>query len=335
MRRIFFASAITLLLAALPSSAAAQATGRAPQTTGMRVNVPLPASDAVLRADVKRLLTEAVPRALASDPARLAQVNSDVEQFKARTGVDARDFDTVFVGAHLRKLPSGSLKIDDIAAVARGTFRADALIASARTSAGGHLTEQTYGGKTIYVATINDQLKLFGLLKMHVGELAFCVLDQSTLALGEPAAVRATVDAASGRGHVDQALVNSVQGSPDLVAFAGNVPPGTLAGMETGLPNVDRALASIRSFYGSMGATPTGFQLTTVLRAASTADAKQLYDTADALKQVAPGLISLAGERGRLAQNAINSLKITTKGTEVQLRLEVPQGDIASLLRAL
>ena len=35
------------------------------------------------------------------------------------------------------------------------------------------------------------------------------------------------------------------------------------------------------------------------------------------------------------AQNAINTLKITTKANEVQLRLEVPQSDLTTLLRAL
>src|SRR5689334_13634720 len=127
MRRTFFAYSITLLLMTLPFNADAQtagASGRAPQTPVARTNVPLPASDAVLRADVKRLLTDAAPRALASDPARLAQVNSDIEQFKSRTGVDARDFDTVFVGARINKLPDGAVKVDDIAAVARGMFKA-------------------------------------------------------------------------------------------------------------------------------------------------------------------------------------------------------------------
>jgi len=340
MRRTLFAPALSLLLVVLGVTAGAQtppgaATGRPPQTsTGLRVNVPLPASDAVLRADLKKLLTEAVPHALASDPAKLAQVNADIEQFKTRTGIDARDFDTVTVGARIVQLPSGATKVTNKVAIARGTFRPDTVISAARAAAKGGFSEQKYGGLSVYVINVNDKIKVFGLAKMHVTDLALAVLDQTTLAVGEPAAVRGAIDAMGGRGRVDQALLNAVQ-TPDLVAFAGSVPPGAFAGLETGLPNVDRAVASIRAFHGAVAQTPAGFLLTTVLRTQTASDAKQLFDTAQALRQVAPGLISMAGEKGKFAQRAINNLKLTTKGDEVQLQLDMPQGDIAELLRVL
>ena len=339
MKRIFFAPAIIVTLATLLSTVPAQTrpTGRAPQTSGgTRVAVPLPASDAVLTADLKRILTEAAPQALASDSKRLAQLNADVEQFKQRTGVDAREFDTLAVGARLTRLPSGAAKVGNLVAVARGTFDSNALVARTRAAGGAKLSQQTYGGKTLYIIAVNDNVKLFGLLKTHVTDLAVCVLDQYTLLVGEPAAVRATVDAAAGRGaRVDQALLNQAQTNGNLVAFAGNVPPGTFAGVETGLPNVDRALANIRGFYGSVNSTPAGLQMATTLRAANDADAKQLYQTLDALRQVAPGLLSMAGEKARFAQGAIKSLKITTRASDVQLSLDVPQADIAALLRSL
>src|SRR5579885_151061 len=167
MKRFFFAPAIMLTLAGLLSTAFAQtrATGRAPQTSvGTRVAVPLPASDAVLTADLKRILTEAAPQALASDSQRLAQLNADVDEFKRRMGVDAREFDTLAVGAHLTRLPSGAAKVADVVAVARGTFDSNALIARTRAAAGTRLSEQTYGGKTLYVVAVNDSVKLFGLL---------------------------------------------------------------------------------------------------------------------------------------------------------------------------
>src|SRR5205085_10584868 len=274
MRRIFFASILALLVVAHSATSLAQTTRgttlpRTPAPTSAqtstvaRVSVPLPASDAVLTVDLKRLLTEAAPRALASDPSRLAQLSADIERFKSRTGVDARDFDTLAVGARLVRLPSGATKVANVVALARGTFSADALVRNARAASGGKLTEQTYGGKTLYVIPVNDRIKVFGLLKTHVGELALCVLDAYTLAVGETAAVRSAVDAAAGRGgRVDQSLMNQVQNTGDLIALAGNVPPGVLAGVDTGMPPVDRAVASIRSFRGSVVSTPAGFQLT-------------------------------------------------------------------------
>ena len=331
MRRTFYASTLALIIAALAPAAGAQTRTQAAAAAPL----PLPASDAVLTVDVRRLFNEVVPRALASDRERLAQVTADVEQFKARTGIDARDFETLAVGARLVKLPSGALKAEGVTAVARGTFRPEALVASARSAAKGALTQQSYGGKTVYVTTVNDRLKLFGLARMQVRELAFAVLDQNTLAVGAPEDVRAAVDAQAGRGRADMSLLNFPRGAGDFVAFAGNVPPGTLAGIETGLPNVDRAIASIRGFYGTVGSTAAGLQMTTTLRAATAADAKHLFDTAQAVRQIAPGLISVAGEKARFAKGLVESLKITTKGSEVQLRLEVPQSEISALLRAL
>jgi hypothetical protein len=331
MRRTFYASTLALIFVALAST-----TAFAQGTRNTAASLPLPASDAVLTLDVRALFAEVIPRALASDKTRLAQVNADVDEFKARTGIDAREFDTLAVGARIVPLPSGATKIDRVTAVARGRFRTEALVSAARAAAKGGLAEQTHGGKTVYVATVNDQLKLFGLARMRVKELAFAVLDQNTLALGEPEDVRAAIDAQAGRGRADMSLLNFPRGAGDFLAFAGNVPAGALAGVKTDISSsVDRAITSIRGFYGTVGSTAAGLQLMTTLRAGSTTDAKQLYNVVDALRQMAPGFISVAGARWSFARGMVDSMQITTKGNEVQLRLEVPQADIATVLKAL
>jgi hypothetical protein len=343
MRKTLYVSTLALILAALASTAGAQTTrGAAAPRTAAQAGaqaaadvLPLPTADAVLSIDLRRLFTEVMPRALAGDAARGAQVNADVEQFKARTGIDPREFDSMAVGARIVPLPSGAVKFDRVTAVARGRFRADALVASARTASKGALAEQQYGGKTVYVSSINDRIKLFGLVKSHVRELAFAVLDANTLALGEPEDVRAAIDAQAGRGRADMTVLNFPRAAGDFAAFAGRVPAGTLSGVETGLPNVDRAIASIRGFYGTVGSSPAGLQLMTTLRAQTEADAKQLFNTADAMRQIAPGLIAAGGEKAKWAQGLVNSLKITTKGNEVQMRLEVPQSEVSTILRSL
>lgn len=348
MRRTLFVVTLTSALAALSFGAGAQtrpaqqrpAKVRPPVSTPAptqadSATLPLPASDAVLMVDLKRLLNEAMPRALAGDAARLAQVNADIEGFKTRTGIDARAFDKLAVGARIVRLASGATKIDNTVAIARGTFDAGALVASARAAAKGGLTEQSYGGKTVYVSAINDRIKVFGLAKMHVSELAIAVLDPSTLAVGDPDGVRGSIDAMNGRGRIDPTILSSVQSSSDIIAFAGNVPAGAFANVDTGLPNVDRAISSIRSFYGSIGMTTAGYQLATVLRTGTATDATQLYKTADALKQIAPGFVSMAGARWQFALGIINNAKLTSKGNEVQLRLDLSQNDMSSILRAL
>ncbi|HEX8187993.1 MAG TPA: hypothetical protein VF586_06570 [Pyrinomonadaceae bacterium] len=328
MRRTFYASTLALLLAALAASSARAQTAAAP--------LPLPASDALLTLDVRALFAEVIPRSLASDKARLAQVTADVDEFRARTGIDAREFDTLAVGARIVPLPSGATKLDRVTAVARGRFKPEALVAAARAAAKGGLAEQRHGGKTVYVATINDRIKLFGLARMHVRELAFAVLDQNTLALGEPEDVRAAIDAQAGRGRADMGPLNFPKDAGTFLAFAGNVPAGALAGVKTDIsPSVDRAIASVRGLYGTVGSTAAGAQLMTTLRAGTAGDAKQLFDVVNALRQLAPGFVSMAGAKWAFAGRLVDTMKVTTKGNEVQLRLEVPQADIAAVLKSL
>jgi len=352
--RLFFASTMTLALAlsAAQTAAAAQGRGRAggpsarppaarataaaPKSAAAARALPLPASDVVLAVDLARLFNEGLPRALAGQPERAAQVEADIEQFKARTGIDPRAFDTLTAGARIVRTPSGAAKLDHLVAVVGGRFDIDALTAAARSAPGARLSEQRHGGKTVYVLAVGDQLKLFGLLKMRVAELAFAALDAGTLAVGEPAAVRAAVDASGGAGRADAALVAGARvGGDSLVAFAGNVPPGTFAGIDVGLPNVNRSIESIRGFSGNIGMTPNGYQMTTALRAQNAAEARQLGDTVLALKSVAPGLISVAGERAKFAGRIVESMKITTQAAEVRVRFDLAQEDLAQLLRLL
>jgi len=328
MRRTFYASTLALFIAALAAVSA--------QAQAASASLPLPASDAVLTLDVRALFAEVLPRALASDKARLAQVSADVDEFKARTGIDAREFDALAVGARIVSLPSGATKIDRVTAVARGRFKPEALVAAARAAAKGGLAEQTHGGKTVYVATINDRIKLFGLARMHVRDLAFAVLDPNTLALGEPEDVRAAIDAQAGRNRADMSVLNFPKDAGTFMAFAGNIPAGALEGVDTGISaNVDRAVASIRGFYGTVGSTAAGFQTMTTLRAGTAADAKQLFDVVNALRQIAPGFIAVAGEKWAFARGMVDSLKVTTKGNEVQLRLDIPQASIPVVLKSL
>jgi hypothetical protein len=344
MRIIYTATlAFCVAVAALATPSASAQTRRrggaasptGTQTTPARQAVPLPASDAVLAIDLRRLLTEAVPRALAADPARLAAVNADVEQFKARTGIDARAFDTLTAGVRFTNPSPGVTKIDHMVAIAHGTFRPDVLVAAGRLAAKDKFTEQKHGGKSVYIFSLNDQLKLFGLLKLRVRDLALTVLDANTLAVGEPEAVRASIDAQAGRGRIDADLLNFARSPNDLIVFAGNVPPSLVADLDLGTAELNRAVASVRRFNGAVGVTPAGYQMQATLRTLNASDAKELGETLEALKQVAPMLISMSGERGRFAKNAVESLRITTQGNEVQLRLELAQGDLAALLRVL
>ena len=73
------------------------------------------------------------------------------------------------------RLESGALKIDNVTAIARGPVNAAALGAAIRAASKGAATEQTYNGKTVYITTVNDRIKLFGsFVKVAQFEPAFC-----------------------------------------------------------------------------------------------------------------------------------------------------------------
>lgn len=341
---VWFA-ALAVALASFSGSAASPAPSAARAARGLAAPqaaraagevVPLPASDAVVFVELRRLFAEAVPRAFAGNPEKIAQINADVEQFKARTGIDARQFDRLAVGARLTNPTPTVTKVDNIVAIARGTFSPGALVAAGRLMSGGRYRETRRGGKTVYIFSLNDQVKLFGLLKMRVSDLAVAALDANTLAVGDPEGVHGAIDAAAGRGRVSAEMVTLARRNPNaIVGFGGNLPPAATSHLNTGMAEIDKSLASIRQFYGSVGTTANGFDMLTVLRTQTAADARNLNDTIEAVRQFAPALLSMSGKGNQLAQKAIESLKISTQGSEVQVRTELTPGDLAAIMKAL
>lgn len=340
---------VSFALASLaPSSSAQRRSGASqPQQGARRASQPvatagltLPASDAVVFVEMRRLISEAIPRALAADPGRLGEVNADINQFKTRTGIDARAFEQMAAGSRVVPLANGKVKLDRTVAVARGRFSMADIVASGDIASKGNHREEKYAGKTVHVFTLNEEMKLFGLLKMRVGELAVSELGPQTLAVGEPDGVRAAIDAASGRGALkssDLAVLTRPRGEGSLVAFGSKVPAELTAGLDLGNPMISQSVASVREFYGGVGMSATGFDFQTTLLTLDAAAAKHLGDTLTTLKQLAPMFIEQLkdDDKKRLATNAVQSLRVASQGNEVQLRLEVPQADITTLVRTL
>ena len=337
-RRNLYAAGLALVALALAADAAnGQRRGAGAARTNANASaadVALPASDAAAVVDLRRLLNEAVPRALASDPARLAQVNADLDRFKTQTGIDPRAFERVTAGARFVNTSAGGFKVGHVVALADGTFDAAALVAAARTAAGGSHREERHGGKTVHVFTVSQRVKLFGVLpEMNVREFALCPLDADTVAVGELAAVRAAVDAAAGRGRVSAALLALARQNPSaLVGFGANAPPA-LARAAAGLGGeVERSLASIRQFYGSVGTTQAGFDLLIGARTPTAADARRLVDTLKALKSLGDfAAAQRTGARGEALRRALANVRLEPQGNDALIRLDVPSADVLGL----
>jgi hypothetical protein len=299
----------------------------------------LPASDAVVTVDVKRILNDALPKALAGDSAKMAEVNADIDKFKTKTGVDLRNINRLALGVRFTEAAANQPTKGEAVAIANGTFNAGAMVAAGRIATKGKYREEKHGGKTINVFTLNEQVKLLGLFNMRLSEVAVAALDPNTLAIGKLTRVREAIDSSAGRGRVNTELVQMATRNPNaILSFGANVPSAAMR--ELGLMGLDndeitKAVSAIRQVYGSIGTTAAGFDMLTVARTENAEQAQRLSDTVSAAKEFAGMFTSRMSNdaKGKLVQNALDNLKVTAAGNELQLRLELAQADITTLVR--
>lgn len=307
-------------------------------STSAALAARLPVSDAVLTIDVKRLLAEGLPRAYANDAAGLARVNSEIDKFTQRTGIDARRFDVAALGTHYGQAQSGATTLETVALL-RGAFDPAAVVAAARVAANGRAREERRAGKTINVFNFDERVKLLGLFNLHVTELAVSALDANTLAVGKLSRVREAVDAAQGRGRVAPEIVALATRAPSaLVGAGGNVPASATQNLNFLSPEFSRSIAAIRQFYGSVGANGDGFQMLTALRTTDAASAKSLGGSIESLKAFAPFAIGQLArgnaEKARVLRGVVTATRINAEGNELQISLDLAQGDLVALMQA-
>jgi hypothetical protein len=121
----------------------------------------LPASDFIVVVDAQRALSETLPTILAGNPALLAKMNAELEEFEKKTGINPRLFDSLAVGGRFDASRSNT---SHAVLVAHGSFKADEVLAAAfaRAKTEGHQfqkEEQIYEGKTIFVISSAAQRK--------------------------------------------------------------------------------------------------------------------------------------------------------------------------------
>jgi len=321
---------VFVLISSLPFAGQRQRTVPAPP---LNVASYLPASDAIVVVDVKRMLNETMPGILGGDAAKLADANAEVDKFKTKTGIDLHSIDRVVIGVHYTYPTPTSTRLETVA-IAHGTFDARALAASARAAANGKSREEKYRGAAITIINVNDDLKLLGLWTMRVNELAICLLDQNSLALGTPANVRAAVDAGkAGRAPADLASLATRDASA-VIGFGANITPELLTKLDVGNDTIAKDVGAIRQVYGSVGSTQTDVTVMMVARTDSIDAAKNLGDTVDGLKQLG-GMFTMrmAQPRKGLVESALNNLKITAHGNELEIRTQVTAASLAALIK--
>lgn len=313
------------------SSAKTSAAATAPSTAAPLYL--LPPSDLIITVNIKRWINEALPKFFSDNPAKLAEFNAEIDKIKTQTGIDVHSFENVAVGVRYQH-PSPNITTTDEVAIVQGSFNAGAYLAAARLAAKGKYREEQYQGATIYIINVNDQVNLSGLFKMKVSELAVTSLGSDTLIFGEPASIRATLDANKRPSRVNDALIQLATRTPDaLIGFGANVPTSLTATADFGNPEITKIIASIRQAYGSVSTTANGFGFLAIARTETPDEARTLSQTLAALKQFGAMVIpQLPPGTGKIAQNALDNLKIESSGNETSLNLELSQADISTLM---
>ncbi|MEP6569090.1 MAG: hypothetical protein ABJC10_04890 [Acidobacteriota bacterium] len=328
-----FSAALLLVLAV-----SATGLGQRTRTTGTKpapnLLSSLPPSDAVAIINLNRIFNEALPKLLAENPAKLAEVSNELAKFKAQTGLDPHSFYQLALGLSYKYPREGITKISTVA-LARGTFNAGGLVAASRLAANGKYREEKYLGKTIYIFSLERQLRLFGLWDLKVGDLAVAALDGNTLSIGDLAAVHGAIDATKAGKHPNAELLALAGRDPNaVVGFGGNVSPKLLENLNLSNDMIARELTAVRQIYGTVGMTNTDVELMLTARTVDTYSAKNLGDTVEGLKQLGGLFINrLSGAKGTLARGALENLKSTTSGNEVEIRTTVAQSQVAPLMK--
>ncbi len=326
---------LAIILLAVAGVTQAQTRGRNATAPAAKTNLmsSLPESDAVAHVKMNRLLNEAMPRMLGSSPAKLADVNASIDSFKNRTGLDPRMFREIAFGVRFTYPAEGVTKVQTVA-LANGSFSSAAMVAAGRVASNGKYREEKYQDKTIYVFTLDENIKLLGVFNFTIRELAAAPLDANTLALGDAAGVRAVIDASRLRKLANAELMTLASRDPNaIIGFGANVSERLIGNLDIGNAPIAADLRTLRQAYGSVATTETDLQLFLAARAVNAQAAKNLGDTLEGLKQFGALLVGrLSGAKGVLAKSALSNMSIVAAANELQVKTSVAQAEVGPLI---
>jgi hypothetical protein len=334
MKKVAGIRFLMMIIAAAVLTASAHAQASSQPANGALPN--LPESDALVYFNLRRLLNDALPRILPEKT--LAEMKSGIDQVKQKTGIDLYGIENATLGLKFNKLTlSGSAP--DFVFVVRGSFNADALLSLMRIGLNGKYTEQKYGSRTITTMKMSDLMSA-GDNKTApaipgVAQISVTSLDSGTVALGSPEYLKAAIDAQSGQHLINPELIALAMKDPDaLFSVAGIVPPGVLSSLapkETqGNEEIAKLLSGIDQIYLSLGMDAANFNLLLTIRTGTAENARTLSGLLDMITHAVGGDV-----KDKTAKAVLDSLKVTTEGSEVQVRTAIPQDAAATFVRGL
>lgn len=331
--RIFAAIVLSVLVLNLGGSTFADT--KAKKSNASQLIYMLPASDGVVTFNVKRFFGEALPKLLSSNQPMLAKINTKIEDYHEKTGIDVREFDEAVVGVSSRQIADKKYDIDPVV-IARGQMTSASLIDSAKTRANGKYREENVGGRVIYifdsksVAKATPNAKVVG----EEAEVAMTAIDERTVAFGELGRLRMTLERKTKLGSD---LIVMLEQNPTAVsAFAARPPAGLKSFIPLDNDELGKNVDSIKYVYGSADVVGDSATVRVTARTAQNAQAKSLFDTLDGLQKFGKAFLSSArGDDKKVYARLVDNAKFSLKANEVMFDLTVPQSDIDILVGML
>lgn len=332
----------------MPASAQkAKGNGNAPSPAKVsQLAAMLPASDGAITINTKKLLAQALPQVLAKKPSVMAEMNSEIDKFKEKFGIDLRQFEQIAAGIRFKRKSEKEFDFEP-AMLARGKFNSNALIALAKIAANGKYREEKIGDRNIYIFAakeiLADKEKQSGssmkkwIAKTINGipaELAIAAFDSSTLAMGSPAMMQEMLS--ENKAAIDPGLVSLLnkRGNPILNVGA-NIPEGMMnAFINIDNDEIGKNIDSIRQVSGSLDSNAGNVVLSISALTQETSQAEDIENMLLGLQEI--GKAFLGGGKTadkRVYERMIEKVRITRNQNEVVLDLQVPQGDIAVLMK--
>ena len=345
MKHKFFAFFIACAFVLNASSAAFA--GTKPAKTNNPLLALLPASDAVVALDAKRFFGVALPQILSGNKEMLDEVNAKIDDFKAKTSIDIRQFEQVAVGLASKQISPDKIAYEPIV-LARGAFNASALVTLAKFASSGTYKEEKIGSRTVYVFSAKELIEknrpttkssgvqkvLDMILPRLSGDVAVTAYDSNTLAFGKPERVRLMLT--DSKSRVEANLLALANRSPNAVAgFAANLPNGMKGIFDLDDDELGQNLAAIRQAYGMLDLVGDNVSVFFAAKTVQNAQAEGLYKSITELRDL--GKMLLGGSKGedkKVYARMLENVKITQKSNEIAFDLQVPQSDINVLIGA-
>jgi tetratricopeptide (TPR) repeat protein len=314
------------------------------ESPGNLVQIPidpfavLPASDALIVLDLKRVSSDVIPRLLIDEQDARALVIG-LPNPKTIQLLDPRAIQRLVIGFRYSNLQNEKRPDDfDVVTVAQSS-EAGQLSTLIRSRGSGKYREQQYAGKLLYI-TQSEQTEPKGqattVTSSNETEWAIVALDANTLVFGDPAYVRSSIDVITGKGTtVSAELVAAVKrNSNALLSAAGLLPPSLmLVAQQFGNSDLSQMLQSLKRFYASVELIPTGWEIAVTLNTTSPEQTKSLVDLLSAFKTLALSLGPGKTKQDKLARDLMKGVVISARGTEVQIKDEIVQASVNELAK--